>query len=118
MYVFTEGLEEQLISYGSSGSGTQRNAWRDVKAALNVRAGVNSFFRISKQIDPVFLSSICLILYSIQLFSLLIIWGFQSLHKQSHNIKQVFIRLKLKIFHKVWFLNGLSASKLENYFNS
>ena len=43
MYVCTEGLEEQLISYGSSGSGTQRNAWRDVKAALNVRAGVNSF---------------------------------------------------------------------------
>ena len=70
MYVFTEGLEEQLISYGSSGSGTQRNAWRDVKAALNVRAGVNSFFRISKQIAPV-----CELMFGCQIFVSNFIFG-------------------------------------------
>jgi len=41
-------------SYGSSGSGAQSKAYKEIRAVLIVNAGVHSFLRISRQIAPVY----------------------------------------------------------------
>jgi hypothetical protein len=41
-------------SYGSFGSGAQSSAYKDINAVLIVNAGVHSFFKISRQIAPVY----------------------------------------------------------------
>lgn len=42
-------------SWGSSGSGVERRAWRERRAVLRVRAGLHWSFRMSKQMAPFWL---------------------------------------------------------------